>query len=116
MRALWPGLGALAALAATGCAMAGPSLAPAAPSSAPIVYTCPDGATVSARYPDSKTAIIEYQGRAHTLKTAASADGARYIGDGLQWWTKGMTMGMISPLAPGKTYAEPGPQCTAPGG
>jgi membrane-bound inhibitor of C-type lysozyme len=106
-------LGSAAALAVAGCATASPSVPPASP---PIVYACPGGETVSARYPDTKTAVIEYKGRTHTLKTAVSADGARYIGDGLQWWTKGMTVGMISPLAPGAAYAEPGPECRAPGG
>lgn len=81
-----------------------------------LVYACPGGETVTARYPDANTAVIQYKGASHKLKIAPSADGARYIGDGLQWWTKGMTVGMISPLAPGAAYAEPGPQCTAPGG
>jgi membrane-bound inhibitor of C-type lysozyme len=108
-------LGSSAALAVAGCATAAPSAAPA-PASPPIVYTCPGGDTVSARYPDTKTAVIEYQGRTHTLKTAVSADGVRYIGEGLQWWTKGMTVGMISRLAPGATSADPGPECKTPPG
>jgi membrane-bound inhibitor of C-type lysozyme len=103
-------------LAALAAVAAGPAASPAAPSSPPVVYACPGGESVTARYPDAATAVIEYKGATHKLKTAPSADGARYIGDGLQWWTKGMTMGMISTLPPGKDYAEPGVQCTAPGG
>jgi membrane-bound inhibitor of C-type lysozyme len=108
-------LAGFASLAMAGSAMAGQNAAPvkAAPS---IVYTCPGGEVVSARYPDATTAVIEYRGQKHTLKTAPSADGARYVGDGLQWWTKGMTSGMISALPPGETYAVPGAACTAQAG
>ncbi len=87
---------------------------PGGPGPAAIVYTCPDGAEVIARYPDTTTAVIRYKGKVHTLKTAPTGDGARYIGDGLQWWTKGMTMGMISLLKRGADYAEAGPACLAP--
>ncbi|MGI8841489.1 MAG: MliC family protein [Caulobacteraceae bacterium] len=104
-------LSVVAAAAASCAAMAPPPALPAPP---PIVYACPGGETVRATYPDTRTAKVEYQGRAHTLKIAGSADGARYVGDGLQWWTKGMTHGTIAPLAPGQTYAEPGADCVAP--
>ncbi|MBA3812450.1 MAG: MliC family protein [Caulobacteraceae bacterium] len=78
------------------------------------LYTCRDGATVRARYPDAVTAVIRYRGRIHRLKSATSADGVRYVGDGLQWWTKGLTRGAISPLPAGETYARPGVECVAP--
>ena len=63
--------------------------------------------------PDPNTAVIRYKGKVHILKTAPSADGARYVGDGLQWWTKGMSLGMLSVLKRGADYAEPGPECVA---
>ncbi|MDQ2859139.1 MAG: MliC family protein [Pseudomonadota bacterium] len=104
---------AAAALALAGCVALAPAArsAPAAPA---IVYACPDGQSVRAIYPDTRTAVIEYRGATHMLKIVASADGARYLGEGLQWWTKGMTHGTIAALAPGETYAPPGEDCIAP--
>ena len=50
-----------------------------------------------------------------TLKIAISASGARYTGDGLQWWTKGVDQGQLSPLAPGEDIATAqGVNCKAP--
>lgn len=89
-----------------------PPAAPATP--AMTVYACPNGETVRARYPDTSTAVVDYRGERHTLKAAPSGSGARYVGEGLQWWTRGVTVGMISVLAPGADYAEPGPECVAP--
>ena len=71
-----------------------------------LVYHCADGEVVRASYPTSDTAIVEFAGRSRTLKTAASASGARYVGDGLQWWTKGLTEGVVSPLAAGEDIAS----------
>lgn len=95
--------------------------APAAPAAAPApavkatVYSCADGRTVSATYPDPQTAVVEIDGGVRTLKIAVSASGARYVGDGLQWWTKGMTSAQLSPLAAGEDIASaPGVSCTAP--
>jgi membrane-bound inhibitor of C-type lysozyme len=105
----------VAATAALGCAAMAPAASsPAAPAPPPaIVYACPDGQSVRAIYPDTRTAVIQYRGATHTLKVAVSADGARYVGDGLQWWTKGMIHGNLAALRPGQTYAEPGPDCVA---
>ncbi|MGI9169030.1 MAG: MliC family protein [Caulobacteraceae bacterium] len=89
------------------------SAEPAGPGTA-IVYTCANGETVRALYLDDRTALIDYRGFTHTLKAAMSADGVRYVGDGLQWWTKGMTHGSIATVPSGQTYAEPGPKCVAP--
>ncbi|GLQ97025.1 MliC family protein [Dyella mobilis] len=75
-------------------------------------YLCKDGQTVQATYPDTDTALLKIQGGAHTLHVAISGSGARYIGDGWQWWTKGMHDGMLSPLAPGEGIASsPGTAC-----
>jgi|GEM_PF-429822 len=93
-----------------------PVSAPAPPAASPSVYyACADGSAVRASYPDPDTAVVEHQGRAHTLKTAISASGARYIGEGLQWWTKGWKDGSLAPLAPGETIASAaGIACKAP--
>lgn len=104
--------------AASGPAVAVPAPAPAtavAGTGAEIlVYHCADGETVRAFYPTSDLAVVEYAGRSRTLRAAASASGARYVGDGLQWWTKGPTEGVIAPLADGKdTAATPGVNCAA---
>ncbi len=103
----------IVAAATVGCAAMAPAKPP--PAVPAIVYACPDGQSVRATYPDTRTAVIQYRGATHTLKVALSADGARYIGDGLQWWTKGMTHGTIATLTPGQAYAEPGADCVAPG-
>jgi membrane-bound inhibitor of C-type lysozyme len=80
-----------------------------------INYTCADGRVVQAAYPDTTTAQIKINGHAHTLRSAMSADGARYIGDGWQWWTKGMHDGTLAPLAAGETIASAaGVACHAP--
>jgi membrane-bound inhibitor of C-type lysozyme len=48
------------------------------------------------------------------MVAAASASGARYVGGGWEWWTKGLTEGTLSPLEPGESIASaPGLVCTA---
>ena len=69
-------------------------------------YTCDDGRTVRAAYPDTNTAELTFDRQTHRLHIAISASGARYIGDGWQWWTKGMQQGWLAPLQPGESYAS----------
>lgn len=114
-------LAAVAAITALGLAAcskpAEPAKAPApAAKAAPVtVYACDDGRTVRASYPDPDTAVVEVDGKTRDLKIAISASGARYTGDGYQWWTKGMTQGQLSPLAAGEDIASaPGVNCKAP--
>ena len=52
-----------------------------------VSYACESGRTVAVRYPDAQSAVLTYGGREVTLKTATSASGARYAGEGLEWWT-----------------------------
>ena len=86
--------------------------AKAAPAAPVITYACDDGRTVRASYPDTDTAVVEIDGKRRTLKIAILASGARYTGDGYQWWTKGMTQGQLSPLAAGEDIATaPGVNC-----
>ena len=90
--------------------------AAAAPAAAALTtYACDDGRSLKASYPDADTAVVELEGATHTLKIAISASGARYVGDGLQWWTKGMADGQLSPLKAGEDIASAqGVNCKAP--
>lgn len=115
-------LAAVAAMAAMGLAGCGkapekaPPPQPAAQAAPVTVYACEDGRTVRASYPDTDTAVVDVDGTKRTLKVAISASGARYVGEGLQWWTKGMDQGQLSPLASGEDIASAsGVNCTAPG-
>jgi len=96
--------------------------APDAPAPAPktvaatpwVHYACADGRAVSARYPDGDTAQLQIGGAMHVLKVARSGSGARYVGDALQWWTKG-DEGMLAPLKPGEDIASAvGVACVPP--
>jgi membrane-bound inhibitor of C-type lysozyme len=79
-----------------------------ATSAATTVFACANGETARAAYPDTETAIVEYQGRTHTLKAVPAASGARYIGEGLQWWTQGADKAAVAPLGVGETMAKGG--------
>jgi membrane-bound inhibitor of C-type lysozyme len=65
------------------------SLGPVNPDPGVTSYACADGQTVTAGYLDRETAVVSYGDHSFTLKLARSADGARYTGYGLQWWTRG---------------------------
>jgi len=102
-------------------AQAASAVAPNPPGGTPVnpnpgvrTYRCEDGRTLQAGYPDSETAVVDVDGRAHPLRIAPAASGARYIGFGLQWWTKGMNEGRLSRLKHGETIAsDPGVTCRA---
>ena len=80
----------------------------------PTRYTCADGSVVEARYLSDDTAQLRYRGQTIDMKIAVSASGARYVGGGWQWWTKGLTEGTLSPLEPGEEIAlAAGVVCTA---
>ncbi len=89
---------------------------PPAPAAAAttLTYTC-GSRIVQASYPDTDTAVLVFDQQTHRLHVAISASGARYVGDGWQWWTKGMQQAFLAPLASGETYASaPGVECRAP--
>lgn len=90
-----------------GCTPAAPKQ-PAVASNPPswTRYACSDGQIVQAAYPDTNTALVKIKGETHTLHVAISGSGARYTGDGWQWWTKGMRDGMLAPLAAGESIAS----------
>lgn len=115
-------LGALAALSVAGCQK--PAVRPAAAAAAAgavnpnphvTTYLCADGEGVSVGYPDKITAVVSYRDHAYTLKLAPSADGARYVGMGLQWWSKGLDRGALASVKDGEMIAsDPGMECLAP--
>ena len=104
--------------AALGCALLTgacqsplPAPAPGAGPKAEAVYRCADGRTATAAYADQR-ATLEIGGRSYALHIALSGSGARYVGEGLQWWTKGDTA-RLSRLAPGEEIAaDPGVECS----
>lgn len=83
---------------------------PAAPVEAPVNqpaaavgYACESGKTIAVTYPDSETARLSYDGRDYVLTSAVSASGARYAGQGLEWWTasrNGQESATLSRLGP----------------
>jgi membrane-bound inhibitor of C-type lysozyme len=93
-------------LTVAACATSSPDHADTQAASKWINYACSDGQVVKASYPDTNSALVIIKGNTHTLHIAISADGARYTGDGWQWWTKGMHDGMLAPLAAGENIAS----------
>ena len=110
---LMPALVALASAAlVSGCAGVQHAAAP----DQAQTYTCESGAEIVASYPSTETATIRYQGAQHEMAIAVSASGARYVGDGLEWWTKGSGSGsegtLLEHLADG-TSGDVLENCTA---
>lgn len=84
-------------------APAAPVEAPTSPPAAAVGYACESGKVVTVTYPDTETARISYDGRDYVLTSAVSASGARYAGQGLEWWTasrNGQESGTLSRLGP----------------
>lgn len=87
--ALTAGLGLLVA----GCSQEKPAEptspieAPAMQDAAAVGYACESGKTVVVAYPDAQTARVSYEGKDYALTSVVSASGARYAGQGLEWWT-----------------------------
>lgn len=68
-----------------------------------VWYRCADGQEVSAFY-DGEAARIAFAGQSYAMQTARSGSGARYVGGGHQWWTKGRE-GTLSRLEPESVLA-----------
>ena len=77
-----------------------------------IVYVCENGRRLAARY-DGERAFLSLGERTLTLVLHPAASGARYIGEGMQWWTRGMDQAQLATLPSGATYqdAEAGVFC-----
>jgi Predicted periplasmic protein len=78
------------------------------PDSQVTLYTCEDGQQVEAGYPNAGAAMVTVKGRPYPLKQAISASGARYVGYGIQWWTKG-SEATLAELKPGEDVASAEP-------
>ncbi len=81
----------------TACATSQPQDAQtAAPSPATPVtyhYVCDSGETIEAAYPTTDSARVDYQNTTYNMQVAVSGSGARYVGGGLEWRTKGSGSG-----------------------
>ncbi|SOD41033.1 MliC family protein [Nitrosovibrio sp. Nv4] len=84
-------------VAFAGCTHFSPTNPPAvgrtSSTDSPIAYHCKSGRTVDASYHSHTTANVLYEGRMQEMKVAVSGSGARYVGGGLEWWTKGRGQG-----------------------
>jgi membrane-bound inhibitor of C-type lysozyme len=78
------------------------------------LYRCADGQTVEAGYPDPQVAVLKLRDHSYTLGRVRSASGVRFVGYGVQWWTRGRTQARLARLKPGETLAsEAGVLCRA---
>lgn len=87
---------------------------PAASDHEAVEYRCASGRNVTATYyPDEDRAVVSYRGKTVPMQIAMSASGARYVGGGYVWWTRGSTEGsLFNATANGETGAAL-EQCTA---
>ncbi|MCM1512327.1 MAG: MliC family protein [Oxalobacter formigenes] len=53
-----------------------------------VRYVCDSGKPIDIIYRNNGI-LLRYREKNHHLKTAISASGARYTGNGLVWWNKG---------------------------
>lgn len=56
-------------------------------------YQCVSGEKVVVNYPTSDFATIQYQDNSYKMQIAVSGSGSRYVGETLEWWTKGIEVG-----------------------
>lgn len=91
-------------------------LRPSAAAAPGMAFACEDGTRLLVSYPSPDRAVLTWEdGSTATLAQAVSADGARYVGGGWQWWGKGMDQGTLAPLAAGEGVASAeGTACAAP--
>jgi membrane-bound inhibitor of C-type lysozyme len=87
---------------------------PKAPGDVTASYRCANGERLRVSYRSQDAAMISYRGETHFLPLARSASGARYAGDGWQWWIKGQAEGVLSRM-PADVAVAPGAGvlCTA---
>ena len=97
MKRLFPVLAALSLVACTTTSnQLNQNLEPLPPKA--ISYQCDSGNRIIVTYPDNDTAEVKYMDDTYQMKIAISASGARYIGDGLVWWTKGNEASMYKAI------------------
>lgn len=66
-----------------------------------VRYICAGNVRIQATYA-GQHARVAVGGRALEMKTGLSASGARYVGGGYTWWTKGHTAELYRGENPGK--------------
>ena len=71
----------------------GQATAPSASAASVHNYRCDSGETIAATYASTDSATVEYKGSKHEMEIAVSGSGARYVGNDLEWWTKGSGAG-----------------------
>jgi membrane-bound inhibitor of C-type lysozyme len=111
-------IGTLLSIAACAPRQKEASSAPAAASATTTTYRCESGVSILATYPNTESATIRYKDSTYAMRIAISADGARYVGGGLQWWTKGAgagSHGMLSESKDGNPGGKSLETCTAEG-
>ncbi len=74
--------------------------------SANIGYVCDDNSNVNTQILNADRIAVSFDGKVIPMTREVSASGARYIGEGYQWWTKGYDA-TLTKLDAGKAYAEP---------
>ena len=61
---------------------------PPQPTVVQATWRCTSGQEVVAVYPNADSAVITYRGTTYRMSRQLSADGARYAGEGFEWWSK----------------------------
>ena len=86
-----------------GCAQLippGPATTPPAPAPGEsALYRCTGGRDVQVVY-GGDAAVLSFGETTLSMALAPSANGARYVGDGWQWWSKGTREGTLSRVEP----------------
>ena len=72
-------------------------------------YNCESGQVVKVSYSSVDTATVQYQGKTREMRVAVSGSGARYVGNGMEWWTKGSGPGSEGTLFRHQPDATTGP-------
>jgi membrane-bound inhibitor of C-type lysozyme len=79
-------------LAVASCQAADRSPEPAGDTIGPVTFRCDDGSAIEATFdnaPNPATVQLVRGDQTFTLPQALSASGARYVGDGIEFWNKG---------------------------
>lgn len=104
--------GLLALSAGLGACLHGPLPVPEGPAGDRVQYRCDSGTVIEAVYLHEGGLVLHHAGRTHRLEDAPRASGARYTGEGLEWWIKG-DEGRLSPLQADGWGGEPLERCTS---